>query len=358
MPKKLITVWLSLTILLLSTITIYAESSVQGQFLNRNIDIDGNRIANYYLEDPLFLYQGVTYFPLSLEMGKLLGFKTQMDWESRTLTVTKTEPTATSIPDEVVKSDLTNPVAVVLEDMTVVEESAVESSESLPQTLFGIPDFTSKKIDLEGYGVLQVGDVFYLPFRSLVGDDAFGWSVFYDDYSGLYVSTDSTVDAALYFDAIESDYNRGLASYITYRNSSITTAKALMLVFLFKHEADVNGLSERLLMAMAQKESSFRTDAVGNGPIGIMQIMPSTAKLYGISKDELYDAHTNISFGAKYIGDKIKYYGSETTALSAYNQGGAAISRGSYTTRYANNIQGAEDSLTNYLVNNGYGMGQ
>ena len=112
MAKKLISVWLSMTVLLFSTITIYAEDSVQGQFLNRNIDINGNRIANYYLEDPLFLYQGVTYFPINQEMGDLLGFAAEMNWESRTLTITKEDPVKTGLNQQVLKSDLVNPVAI------------------------------------------------------------------------------------------------------------------------------------------------------------------------------------------------------------------------------------------------------
>ena len=93
-------------------------------------------------------------------------------------------------------------------------------------------------------------------------------------------------------------------------------------------------------MALAQKESTFRTDEAGSGAVGIMQIMPATAMKYGITRSELLDAHTNIEFGSKYIADKVKYYGDTTVALSAYNQGGAAVSRGSYSTRYATNITG------------------
>ncbi|MDD2484108.1 MAG: transglycosylase SLT domain-containing protein [Eubacteriales bacterium] len=357
MAKKLISVWLSLTVLLFSTITIYADDSVQGQFLNRNIDINGNRIANYYLEDPLFLYQGVTYFPLSQEMEPLLGFDAEMDWESRTLTVTKKEPTKTALDQETLKSNLQNPVAVTLTNVTVIKRTKNQGEATLPSDLFRMREYSETKMNLDDHAVLQVGQTLYLPLRALSGDDSFGWSIFYDDYSGLYVSTDVTVDAALYFDAAEADYNRGLAAYITAKNSAINKSKALMLVFLFKHEAEINDVNERLLMAMAQKESTFRTDAVGSGAVGIMQIMPATAERFGIQRSQLLDAHINIEFGSKYIGDKILHYGDTVTALSAYNQGGAAISRGSYTTRYANKISGAEDTLESYLVKNGYGLG-
>lgn len=387
MAKKLISVWLSLTVLLFSTITIYAEEDVQGQFLNRNIDINGTRIANYYLGDPFFLYQGVTYLPLNEEIGALLGFAVETDWESRTLKILKREPIQIGLAEETLKSNLNNPKATVLKDMTVLtlaEEQ--ERRPVLPVTLQGvsfsakdidiggqlldikeqeedrqikIPELVVEELDVNMYPLLQVDGTLYLPIRALTGESCFGWDVYYDEYSGLYISTEITSTAYSYFDRMESNYNRGLANYIISRNNSISAAKATMLVFLFKHEADVQNVDEILLMAMAQKESTFRTDAgSGSGARGIMQIMPSTAELYGIPRDDLYDPHVNIEFGAKYIGDKLKYYDDKVVALSAYNQGGAAITRGTYTTRYAGRITDAEGSIESYLVNNGYGLGQ
>ena len=387
MAKKLISVWLSLTILLFSTIIIYAEDNVQGYFLNRNIDINGNRIVNYYLDSPFFLYQGSTYFPLTEEMGELLGFTAEMDWESRTLKILKKEPVKTQLTEDKLKCNLRNPSAAILDNITVLAIAEKKEKLGLPvilkeepltpteldingqleevkaqvdKEIIKVPELVAEELDLTDLNILQVGDTLYMPFRKLVGDSCFGWDIFYDDYSGLYVSTDQAITAVSYFDKIESDYNRGLASYIKSKNNSVTDGKALMLVFLFKHEAQVYGVDEILLMAMAQKESSFRTDAVGSGsgPVGLMQIMPSTAKRYGIARSQLFNPHVNIEFGAKYIGDKLKHYDSKTIALSAYNQGGGAISRGSYNTRYAGRITAAEGSLTDYLVKNGYGLGE
>ena len=386
MAKKLISVWLSLTFLIFSTITIYAEEDVQGQFLNRNIEINGTRIANYYLEDPFFLYQGATYFPLNEEMSELLGFTVETDWESRTIKLLKKEPTQIGLAHETLKSNLVNPQATVLQEITVlVMADEMEKRTQYPLALQGV-SMTGKEIDVGGQlqelkdmtadgqipipklmveeldkisaPVLQVGETLYLPIRALTGESCFGWDVYYDEYSGLYISTEAMATAQSYFDRAESSYNRGLANYIISRNKSITAAKATMLVFLFKHEADVNNIDEQLLLAMAQKESTFNTDAgSGSGARGIMQIMPSTAERYNIDPADLYDAHINIEFGAKYIGDKIKYYKDETIALSAYNQGGLAISRGTYTTRYAGRVSDAQKTLETYLVNNGYGLG-
>jgi hypothetical protein len=387
MAKKLLSVWLSVTIVLFSTITIFAEENVEGQFLNRNIDINGNRLANYYLDDPFFLYQGSAYVPLTEEIGEVLGFSVEMDWESRTLKILKKEPTRAELPEKVLKSNLENVAAVVLQDVTVLTMAEEQKDINVDLVLQGVvltaadldiggqlrqikekaetefievPELVVDKLDLEEYPLLQAGEALYLPVRAFTGENCFRWDAFYDDYSGLYISTEAGVDAMAFFDKEESDYNRGLVNYILSKNKSLSTGWATMLVFLFKHEADVNDVDEILLMAMAEKESTFRSDAVGggSGPVGLMQIMPRTAAGYGIARNELFDPHVNIEFGAKYIGDKIDQYGNnKTVALAAYNQGPLAVSRGTYSTRYATKITGAENSITQYLVKNGYGLG-
>ncbi|HZK01557.1 MAG TPA: lytic transglycosylase domain-containing protein [Anaerovoracaceae bacterium] len=386
MAKKLISVWLSVTILLFSTITIFAEENVEGQFLNRNIDINGNRVENYYLEHPLFLHQGFAYVPLTEEMGEILGFTTEMDWESRTLKILKKVPARTGLAERKLKSNLNNLPAVILEDVTVLimteEVRAADPgpviqgalftpfrldpdghvtvfNDSINEDFIKIPQLKVQKLDTDDYPLIQANDILYLPVRAFV-DNCFQWDAFYDNFSGLYVSTEAGIDAIDFFDKDESDYNRGLVNYILSVNGNLSPGWAAMLVFIFKHEAEVNGIDELLLMAMAQKESTFRADVVGKGgPVGLLQIMPQTAKAYGISRDQLFDPHINVEFGTKYIKDKLDQYGNDkTVALSAYNQGGMAISRGSYSTRYANNITGAERSITQYLTNNGYGLGK
>jgi hypothetical protein len=373
MGKKLISVWLSVTILLFSTITIFAEiteENVEGQFLNRNIDINGNRIANYYLNDPFFLYQGLAYVPLSKEAGEIMGFSSLMDWESRTLKILKKEPTRAQLAENKLKCNLEDLSAAILKGVTVLLVTENESDKDadgqpavfndiISQDYIKIPKLNVQNLDVNEYPLLLVNETFYLPVRAFTGDSSFMWDALYDNYSGLYVSTKDGISASSFFDKEESDYNKGLVNYILSRNKNLSPGWATMLVFLFKHEADVNEIDELLIMAMAQRESTFRSDVVGKGgPVGLLQIMPKTAEAYGITREQLFDPHVNIEFGAKYLKDKmVQYNNNKTVALSAYNQGGAAISRGSYSTRYAKNVSGAEESITQYLTKNGYGLG-
>lgn len=149
MVKKLLSVWLSVTIVLFSTITIYAEENVEGQFLNRNIDINGNRLANYYLEDPFFLYQGSAYVPLTEEIGEILGFSVETDWESRTLKILKKEPARTGLKEKVLKSNLENVNAVIVQDMTVLTMAEEEKDINVDLVLHGVM-LTAADLDVGG----------------------------------------------------------------------------------------------------------------------------------------------------------------------------------------------------------------
>jgi len=85
-----------------------------------------------------------------------------------------------------------------------------------------------------------------------------------------------------------------------------------------------------LVAAIAMQESGFNPKAVSPvGALGLMQIMPGTAKgiasgvgYPNFSTDKLYDPDVSIQFGTWYIHVlKEKYGGNVTAALAAYNAG-------------------------------------
>ena len=97
------------------------------------------------------------------------------------------------------------------------------------------------------------------------------------------------------------------------------------------HNIDVE-----LLQALIATESGFDPSAVSpKGAIGLMQIMPATARRYGVEGDrrvalekKLTDPKINIKTGTRYLRDLINMFpGQIELALAAYNAGEGAVQR-------------------------------
>jgi hypothetical protein len=85
--------------------------------------------------------------------------------------------------------------------------------------------------------------------------------------------------------------------------------------------AEEYGVPADLINAIIHSESSFDpTKRSARGAVGLMQLLPSTAKAMGI-KDSL-DPIQNIKGGAKYLRELLdKYKGNQELALAAYHGG-------------------------------------
>lgn len=90
---------------------------------------------------------------------------------------------------------------------------------------------------------------------------------------------------------------------------------------IFKEASQKYGVSEKLLKAVAKAESNFDSSATSKkGAMGVMQLMPATAKSLGVS--DPYDARSNIMGGAKYLKENLdRYDGDVELTLAAYNAG-------------------------------------
>lgn len=103
----------------------------------------------------------------------------------------------------------------------------------------------------------------------------------------------------------------------------------------FSRHSAINGLSEALVLSLAKAESSFRADVKSPvGAIGLMQMMPATARLTagGKAKNfnplQLTNPEYNIRLGTKHLRELLnQYHQDQVYTLAAYNAGAGAVNR-------------------------------
>jgi len=87
------------------------------------------------------------------------------------------------------------------------------------------------------------------------------------------------------------------------------------------------GLAPELVHSIVQAESNYQPNAVSSaGAMGLMQLMPETAKEMGVSNP--FDIQQNIEGGIKYLKKMLDTFdGDLKKALQAYNAGPGAVVR-------------------------------
>jgi soluble lytic murein transglycosylase-like protein len=89
----------------------------------------------------------------------------------------------------------------------------------------------------------------------------------------------------------------------------------------------IHGVEVRLVHAVIWAESSYDAKAVSpSGAEGLMQLMPATAKRYGVR--DSFDPAQNINGGVKHLKELLdRFEGDRELAVAAYNAGEYAVIR-------------------------------
>jgi len=83
------------------------------------------------------------------------------------------------------------------------------------------------------------------------------------------------------------------------------------------------GVEPRLALAIAFREGSLNQNAPkgSSGEIGMMQVLPETAKMLGYKPEDLQDPQKNIEIGLKYLKSGIDKFNDPVLAVAGYNAG-------------------------------------
>jgi soluble lytic murein transglycosylase-like protein len=161
----------------------------------------------------------------------------------------------------------------------------------------------------------------------------------------VYTFTDAS--GVTHFTNVPSDPRYAGMARVPYRASAYNPVITLsryrtasnLYAPLVQKAAREHSLDRALLQAMIAAESGFDPHAVSRkGAVGLMQLMPETARRYGVRNP--YDPADNIRGGAKYLRDLLQKFNNDLSlTLAAYNAGEDAI------VQYGNRIPPYRETL-------------
>jgi Transglycosylase SLT domain len=118
---------------------------------------------------------------------------------------------------------------------------------------------------------------------------------------------------------------------ILVENDRYDTRSSLPFHTIMENVGRASKIDPMFLHAIAKTESSYNRYAVSHaGARGLMQLMPATARRYGLftSLSELHDPLKNVSASASYLKSLQARYGNNLSLiLAAYNAGEGAVAK-------------------------------
>ena len=90
-----------------------------------------------------------------------------------------------------------------------------------------------------------------------------------------------------------------------------------------------HGVAPELVAAVVRAESAFQPRAVSvKGASGLMQLMPATARRFGVGPDRIFDPQANVDAGVRYLAWLLERFEDDLSlALAAYNAGEGTVDR-------------------------------
>ncbi|UPK41966.1 lytic transglycosylase domain-containing protein [Paenibacillus pabuli] len=143
-----------------------------------------------------------------------------------------------------------------------------------------------------------------------------------------------------------------LEHYIkSYQEKTVSRTKLLKYVKWVDQYNEGSNMDSVWIMAMMWQESRLIEDSTSShGAIGLLQILPSTAKSFGVSGSDLYKPEVNIKTSIEYMKYLLeKYDGDLRIATIAYNQGEGNVDKGKARPWYYNQVKKHHNNMLQIL---------
>lgn len=326
--------WIGIIIfvlLMMTQMSAYADSGlveVEVGIHDSKVYFNNKEFNNDELNYPFIKYDDVIYFPLAWNTLNAIGFQ------------------------PIVKEDVNEIMLTIIDsnEKPALSERSTKSSTGTKKAEVKntVIKLENEVIDTEGYKILKYNHIVYLPLT---------WNVL--NQLDIYYSADGAGDmhiSSLSKKALEQSVNKAndayvdkLVKFVRSVNRSLSEKEAERYVNSILKESRTYGIDETWIFAMVWQESKFDSDCEYKNAVGIMQILVSTGKNFGLSKQDLKTPEKSIKVGVQYVKSGLKRFGSMEKAVLAYNQGSGAVASGNYKTWYLEEIQEKRAKLLKLL---------